>query len=72
MKAHIIGASAYLGGKEGANSNKDENWDNISEVSEPDNFEDCTLREEFIFENGSKYEGQWKGEMRHGKGKQQW
>ena len=48
-------------------SQQEENWDK-SEESEPDNFEDCEERGEFMFENRAKYKGQWKGNVRHGKG----
>ena len=40
-------------------SQQEENWDK-SEESEPDNFEDCEERGEFMFENRAKYKGQWK------------
>lgn len=29
-------------------------------------------RPEFVYQNKSKYKGQWKGEMRHGQGVQTW
>ena len=29
-------------------------------------------RPEYVFKNGAKYRGQWKGEHRHGRGEQIW
>ena len=40
--------------------------------SEPDNFADCEDRPDFVFENGARYKGQWKGNVRHGHGVQIW
>jgi hypothetical protein len=33
---------------------------------------DLQYREEFVFENGAVYKGQWKGDNRHGYGEQIW
>ena len=64
-------ASSYLRGVNTINQfdqiNEQENWGE-SEESEPDNFEDGEERNVFIFENGARYQGQWKGNMRHGYG----
>lgn len=49
-------------------SKEEENWDQVSMESEPDNFADCEERPVFVFENGAKYIGQWKGNVRHGHG----
>jgi hypothetical protein len=35
----------------------EENWENESQESEPENFSDCEERGEFIFDNGAKYKG---------------
>lgn len=60
--------STYLRGNQFNESREEENWDDESEQSEPDNFEDCEERGEFVFENRARYKGQWKGNVRHGYG----
>ena len=46
----------------------DDNWDQVSAESEPEDFSKYEEREEFIFENGARYKGQWHETVRHGKG----
>jgi hypothetical protein len=49
-------------------SRDDENWDKESAESEPTDYNDVVERDEFVFENGARYKGQWKANMRHGYG----
>ena len=46
----------------------EDNWEAVSEESEPEDFRDCQERQEFEFDNGARYKGQWKENVRHGKG----
>ena len=46
----------------------EDNWSQESKESEPDDYAGCEERDEFVFENGAKYKGQWKNSVRHGQG----
>ena len=50
----------------------EDNWDQVSAESEAEDFSKYEEREEFVFENGARYKGQWKDNVRHGKGIQIW
>ena len=66
-----MAGSSYLRGMENNqfnDSNGDENWDNESLESDPEDYTDCEERGEFIFENRARYKGQWKKNVRHGYG----
>jgi hypothetical protein len=73
-KIGLVGSSYLNGGanEDGYPNLDEENWDAESAQSEPDNFNDCEERNEHIFDNGAKYKGQWKGNVRHGYGVQIW
>lgn len=46
-------------------------WDD-SDQSDPEDFSTCHQRELTVLDNGAKYTGQWKQNMRHGYGTQEW
>tara|TARA_B110000305_G_C19340870_1_gene589053 strand:+ start:295 stop:498 length:204 start_codon:yes stop_codon:yes gene_type:complete len=66
-----MGGSTYLRGNnrdDQFDPNLEDNWDQNSQESEPDDFANCEEREEFVFDNGARYKGQWKQSVRHGYG----
>lgn len=70
-----LAGSTYLrgiGNNQFDQSKDDENWDQESEASEPDDLQNCEERGEFIFENRARYKGQWRDQVRHGYGTQIW
>ena len=70
-----LAGSSYLRGIGNNQFNdfaEEDNWDNDSAKSDIENFNDCEEREEFVFENGARYKGQWKESVRHGFGVQIW
>jgi len=55
-----LAGSSYLRGMDNNqfnDSREDENWDNSSQSSEADDFQDCEERGEFLFENRARYKG---------------
>lgn len=55
-----IAGSNYLRGMQDNQYNdsiNDENWDDTSEQSEAENYDDCEDRAEFVFENRARYKG---------------
>lgn len=67
---HAGPGSSYLKrtGTDNFVESAEDNWDQASAESEPEDFSKYEEREEFIFENGARYKGQWKEAVRHGKG----
>ena len=69
----MAGSSYLKGGVTAfADSQEEENWDAASIDSLPDDNTGIEERDEFMFENGARYKGQWKGSVRHGYGVQVW
>lgn len=70
-----LAGSSYLkgvGNNQYNDQNDEDNWSQESKESEPEDYADCEERDEFVFENGAKYKGQWKNSVRHGLGVQIW
>lgn len=63
-----MAGSTYLKGNQFQESADEENWDQESIESAPEDYNKCEEREEFLFENGARYKGQWKETVRHGYG----
>ena len=62
----VMAGSSYLRGTNGqTTSNEEYNWGTSIE-SEPETNDDLEQRDEYVFENGARYYGQWKGMCRHG------
>ena len=63
-----MAGSTYLKGNSHQESYEEENWDGESVASAPEDYNDCEEKEEYVFDNGARYKGQWKENMRHGYG----
>ena len=67
---NALNGSNYLRGIGISESDdEEENWDDSSQEDSPIDMTGVENRPEYAFENGAKYIGEWKKDVRHGYGK---